>query len=67
MSNTDLPKETLTFQALPYVCLLMAMLFFIYAIIGMQLFGNIALDREGYMNHHNNFRDFIQSLMLLFR
>ena len=25
------------FQALPYVCLLIAMLFFIYAIIGMQV------------------------------
>lgn len=27
----------LSFQALPYVCLLIAMLFFIYAIIGMQV------------------------------
>lgn len=27
----------LPFQALPYVCLLIAMLFFIYAIIGMQV------------------------------
>lgn len=26
-----------SFQALPYVCLLIAMLFFIYAIIGMQV------------------------------
>ncbi|XP_076823627.1 voltage-dependent calcium channel type A subunit alpha-1-like isoform X3 [Clavelina lepadiformis] len=54
-------------KALPYVCLLIAMLFFIYAIIGMQLFGNIALDSETEINHHNNFRDIIQSLMLLFR
>ncbi|XP_077969234.1 voltage-dependent P/Q-type calcium channel subunit alpha-1A-like isoform X2 [Styela clava] len=54
-------------KALPYVCLLMVMLFFIYAIIGMQLFGNIKLDAETQINHHNNFRDFIQSLMLLFR
>lgn len=29
----------LTLQALPYVCLLIAMLFFIYAIIGMQVSG----------------------------
>lgn len=29
----------LSFQALPYVCLLIAMLFFIYAIIGMQVSG----------------------------
>lgn len=28
-----------SFKALPYVCLLIAMLFFIYAIIGMQVRG----------------------------
>ncbi|XP_073746572.1 voltage-dependent N-type calcium channel subunit alpha-1B-like, partial [Callorhinus ursinus] len=33
-----------SFKALPYVCLLIAILLFIYAIIGMQVFGNIALD-----------------------
>nr|XP_020443967.1 voltage-dependent P/Q-type calcium channel subunit alpha-1A-like isoform X2 [Monopterus albus] len=46
------------------------MLFFIYAIIGMQLFGNIALEEdeeETAINEHNNFRTFIQALMLLFR
>ncbi|KAF0036998.1 hypothetical protein F2P81_009872 [Scophthalmus maximus] len=58
-----------SFKALPYVCLLIAMLFFIYAIIGMQLFGNLALDEEGAsaINEHNNFRTFIMALMLLFR
>ncbi|XP_034092094.1 voltage-dependent P/Q-type calcium channel subunit alpha-1A-like [Gymnodraco acuticeps] len=57
-----------SFKALPYVCLLIAMLFFIYAIIGMQLFGNLALDDEGgAINEHNNFRTFIMALMLLFR
>ncbi|XP_028827231.1 calcium channel, voltage-dependent, P/Q type, alpha 1A subunit, b isoform X6 [Denticeps clupeoides] len=58
-----------SFKALPYVCLLIAMLFFIYAIIGMQLFGNLALDEEGEraINEHNNFRTFIMALMLLFR
>uniref|UniRef100_A0A8C6NJK7 Voltage-dependent P/Q-type calcium channel subunit alpha-1A n=1 Tax=Nothobranchius furzeri TaxID=105023 RepID=A0A8C6NJK7_NOTFU len=58
-----------SFKALPYVCLLIAMLFFIYAIIGMQLFGNIALDEEegSAINEHNNFRTFIMALMLLFR
>jgi len=54
-------------QALPYVCLLIAMLFFIYAIIGMQVFGNIALDDDTSINRHNNFRTFLQALMLLFR
>ncbi|KAF6205927.1 hypothetical protein GE061_020103 [Apolygus lucorum] len=56
-----------SFKALPYVCLLIAMLFFIYAIIGMQVFGNIALDPETSITRHNNFRNFIQGLMLLFR
>uniref|UniRef100_A0A672MCG5 Voltage-dependent P/Q-type calcium channel subunit alpha-1A n=1 Tax=Sinocyclocheilus grahami TaxID=75366 RepID=A0A672MCG5_SINGR len=58
-----------SFKALPYVCLLIAILFFIYAIIGMQLFGNLALDKEedSAINEHNNFRTFIMALMLLFR
>nr|XP_012147122.1 PREDICTED: voltage-dependent calcium channel type A subunit alpha-1 isoform X6 [Megachile rotundata] len=56
-----------SFKALPYVCLLIAMLFFIYAIIGMQVFGNIALDAETAITKHNNFQSFIQGLMLLFR
>uniref|UniRef100_A0A8C5SZC5 Voltage-dependent N-type calcium channel subunit alpha n=1 Tax=Laticauda laticaudata TaxID=8630 RepID=A0A8C5SZC5_LATLA len=56
-----------SFKALPYVCLLIAMLFFIYAIIGMQVFGNIALDDDSAINRHNNFQTFLQALMLLFR
>ncbi|CAB1332641.1 unnamed protein product, partial [Coregonus sp. 'balchen'] len=55
-----------SFKALPYVCLLIAMLFFIYAIIGMQVFGNIELNEESAINHHNNFQTFFQALMLLF-
>ncbi|XP_055717155.1 voltage-dependent R-type calcium channel subunit alpha-1E-like isoform X3 [Salvelinus fontinalis] len=56
-----------SFKALPYVCLLIAMLFFIYAIIGMQVFGNIRLDEETHINQHNNFKTFFGALMLLFR
>uniref|UniRef100_A0A8C1PS59 Voltage-dependent N-type calcium channel subunit alpha n=1 Tax=Cyprinus carpio TaxID=7962 RepID=A0A8C1PS59_CYPCA len=56
-----------SFKALPYVCLLIAMLFFIYAIIGMQVFGNIELNDDTAINRHNNFRTFLQALMLLFR
>ncbi|XP_072405133.1 probable voltage-dependent R-type calcium channel subunit alpha-1E [Chiloscyllium punctatum] len=56
-----------SFKALPYVCLLIAMLFFIYAIIGMQLFGNIGLDDSTPINRHNNFHNFFNALMLLFR
>nr|XP_015222182.1 PREDICTED: voltage-dependent N-type calcium channel subunit alpha-1B-like isoform X18 [Lepisosteus oculatus] len=56
-----------SFKALPYVCLLIAMLFFIYAIIGMQVFGNIDLQDDTAINRHNNFRTFFQALILLFR
>ncbi|XP_078604561.1 voltage-dependent calcium channel type A subunit alpha-1-like isoform X1 [Branchiostoma floridae x Branchiostoma japonicum] len=56
-----------SFKALPYVVLLIAMLLFIYAIVGMQVFGNIALDDETEIHRHNNFRTFIQGLMVLFR
>ncbi|XP_068429834.1 voltage-dependent N-type calcium channel subunit alpha-1B-like isoform X2 [Clinocottus analis] len=56
-----------SFKALPYVCLLIAMLFFIYAIIGMQVFGNIKLNEGTEINLHNNFQTFFQALTLLFR
>uniref|UniRef100_A0A3B5ALJ0 Voltage-dependent calcium channel type A subunit alpha-1 n=1 Tax=Stegastes partitus TaxID=144197 RepID=A0A3B5ALJ0_9TELE len=56
-----------SFKALPYVCLLIAMLFFIYAIIGMQVFGNIKLNDQNQINQHNNFKTFFSALMLLFR
>ncbi|XP_050452314.1 voltage-dependent calcium channel type A subunit alpha-1 isoform X5 [Cataglyphis hispanica] len=56
-----------SFKALPYVCLLIAMLFFIYAIIGMQVFGNIMNDPETAIDDHNNFQSFFAGLMLLFR
>ncbi|WAR31930.1 CAC1A-like protein [Mya arenaria] len=56
-----------SFKALPYVCLLILMLFFIAAIIGMQIFGNIQLDSHTDINRHNNFRSFFMALMLLFR
>nr|XP_046908926.1 voltage-dependent calcium channel type A subunit alpha-1-like isoform X12 [Dermatophagoides farinae] len=56
-----------SFKALPYVCLLIAMLFFIYAIIGMQVFGNMDFAPDSEINRHTNFRTFAQSLILLFR
>ncbi|QQP56291.1 Uncharacterized protein FKW44_000905, partial [Caligus rogercresseyi] len=53
--------------ALPYVMMLMVMLFFIYAIIGMQIFGNIGLDANTAIERHNNFRHIGQAFMMLFR
>merc|ERR1719270_2456606 len=56
-----------SFKALPYVCLLMGILFFIYAIIGMQMFGSLAMDPSTAIERHNNFRHIFQSLLVLFR
>ena len=56
-----------SFKALPYVCLLILLLFFIYAIIGMQIFGNIKLASERAINRHNNFQNFLNAMILLFR
>ena len=47
--------------------MLMGMLFFIYAIVGMQLFGSLKMDPSTAIERHNNFRHIFQSLMLLFR
>ncbi|XP_077858700.1 voltage-dependent L-type calcium channel subunit alpha-1S isoform X3 [Macaca mulatta] len=56
-----------SFQALPYVALLIVMLFFIYAVIGMQMFGKIALVDGTQINRNNNFQTFPQAVLLLFR
>ncbi|CAL8318466.1 unnamed protein product [Lota lota] len=56
-----------SFQALPYVALLIVMLFFIYAVIGMQMFGKIALKDSTHINRNNNFQTFPQAVLLLFR
>ncbi|CAH8532561.1 unnamed protein product [Heterobilharzia americana] len=57
-----------SFQALPYVALLIIMLFFIYAVIGMQMFGKIALiNPDSSINRNNHFQTFPQSLLVLFR
>ncbi|KAM7535837.1 hypothetical protein Aperf_G00000089186 [Anoplocephala perfoliata] len=57
-----------SFKALPYVCLLIAMLFFIYAIVGMQVFGKIAVDDPtSLITDQTNFRTFGNALLLLFR
>ncbi|XP_055453472.1 voltage-dependent L-type calcium channel subunit alpha-1F isoform X2 [Psammomys obesus] len=56
-----------SFQALPYVALLIAMIFFIYAVIGMQMFGKVALQDGTQINRNNNFQTFPQAVLLLFR
>eukprot|EP00079_Xenopus_tropicalis_P033540 XP_017947311.1 PREDICTED: voltage-dependent L-type calcium channel subunit alpha-1S [Xenopus tropicalis] len=56
-----------SFQALPYVALLIVMLFFIYAVIGMQVFGKIAMVDGTQINRNNNFQTFPQAVLVLFR
>ena len=43
------------------------MLFFIYAIVGMQLFGNIELSSHTAIERHNNFRSIFSAFLVLFR
>uniref|UniRef100_T1GVR3 Voltage-dependent L-type calcium channel subunit alpha n=1 Tax=Megaselia scalaris TaxID=36166 RepID=T1GVR3_MEGSC len=56
-----------SFQALPYVALLIVLLFFIYAVIGMQVFGKIKLDPDSSLHRNNNFQTFPQAVLVLFR
>uniref|UniRef100_A0AAQ5Z7Q1 Voltage-dependent L-type calcium channel subunit alpha n=1 Tax=Amphiprion ocellaris TaxID=80972 RepID=A0AAQ5Z7Q1_AMPOC len=56
-----------SFQALPHVALLIVMLFFIYAVIGMQIFGKVALVDGTQINRNNNFQTFPQAVLMLFR
>ncbi|CAD7000883.1 unnamed protein product [Ceratitis capitata] len=56
-----------SFQALPYVALLIIMLFFIYAVIGMQVFGKINLKDDTAIHRNNNFQTFPQAVLVLFR
>ncbi|KAJ2939410.1 hypothetical protein O0L34_g10841 [Tuta absoluta] len=56
-----------SFQALPYVALLILMLFFIYAVVGMQVFGKVAINDETAITRNNHFQTFPQAILVLFR
>jgi len=56
-----------SFQALPWVGMLIALIFFIYGVVGMQVFGRIALDDETNIHRNNNFQSFTWALLVLFR
>jgi hypothetical protein len=43
------------------------MLFFLYAVVGMQLYGNIRLDSMSPINRQNALNPFPQAIILLFR
>lgn len=59
-------------KSLPHVLFLIVLVFYIYAIIGMQLFGNVVEDPDGdgmsyVITRYNNFGTFWYSMLLLFR
>lgn len=45
---------------------LLFIVFFVYAVAGMQLFGDVNRHQE-FLNHHSNFSNFGNSLMILMR
>jgi len=56
-----------SFQALPWVALLIALIFFIYGVVGMQIFGRIAMDDDTNIHRNNNFQSFGWAMLILFR
>ena len=49
-----------SFQALPWVAILIILIFFIYGVIGMQIFGKIALQEDTAIHRNNHFQTFPQ-------
>ena len=49
-----------SFQALPWVALLIALIFFIYGVVGMQILGTN-------IHRNNNFQAFGWAMLILFR
>lgn len=56
-----------SFQSLPWVAVLIGLVFFIYGVLGMQIFANLGYTSDGVINRNNNFRTFFASLLVLFR
>uniref|UniRef100_H3C2B9 Voltage-dependent calcium channel alpha-1 subunit IQ domain-containing protein n=1 Tax=Tetraodon nigroviridis TaxID=99883 RepID=H3C2B9_TETNG len=53
-----------SFKALPYVCLLIAMLFFIYAIIGMQVFKANSVFQRLYVYRHDSWKIYASMMIM---
>eukprot|EP00054_Salpingoeca_dolichothecata_P028079 m.210181 g.210181 ORF g.210181 m.210181 type:complete len:1539 (-) comp26120_c1_seq2:53-4669(-) len=56
-----------SFKSLPWVALLIAMVFFVYGVVGMQVFGRVELHPDRPINTNTNFRTLPQALSLLVR
>ena len=57
----------ISLPAMMNVATLLFLLFFLYAIIGMQIFGNVKFGTDHGIGQHANFRYFGNAMMLLFR
>eukprot|EP00039_Didymoeca_costata_P023887 m.8605 g.8605 ORF g.8605 m.8605 type:complete len:2172 (+) comp3929_c0_seq1:301-6816(+) len=56
-----------SFAELPYVMLLVLLLFFVYAVVGMQIFGRLEESHDREINSQVNFSSFWHAMALLFR
>lgn len=56
-----------SFKSLPWVSLLIGMLFFVYAVVGMQVFGRVELSEDRSINTQTNFRTLPAALSVLLR
>jgi len=56
-----------SFKALPWVMLLIGLIFFIYGTVGMQMMGRIAIQEETNIHRNNNFQSFPYAMLVLFR
>merc|ERR1719427_2270439 len=56
-----------SFKALPWVMLLIGLIFFIYGTVAMQMMGRIAIDEDTNIHRNNNFQSFPMAMLVLFR
>merc|ERR1712128_207063 len=56
-----------SFKALPWVMLLIGLIFFIYGTVAMQMMGRIAMDDDTNIHRNNNFQAFGWAMLILFR
>eukprot|EP00051_Salpingoeca_urceolata_P017838 m.246032 g.246032 ORF g.246032 m.246032 type:complete len:1856 (-) comp19058_c0_seq4:42-5609(-) len=56
-----------SFRSIPWVSMLIGLVFFVYAVIGMQVFGRLQLNDGETINKNTNFRTLPQALSLLLR
>jgi len=56
-----------SFKALPWVMLLIGLIFFIYGTVAMQMMGRIAIQEDTNVHRNNNFQSFPMAMLVLFR